>query len=658
MLDTIIARLKDVSPWNLLWVSLLSSEIIAVIIAGLTSLLFHGKVMRDYLIAGGTAALAASFISALLLTKLIESIRKAETKIGGEKNSTKRLQEQKSFTENLLENSAVATFVINPEHRVVLWNKACEELTGVPSSAVIGTEDHWKPFYSEKRQTLADVIVDGNFDDLPGLYGDHARSVLIEKGLQTQGWYRSLNGRDRYIIFDAAPVYDSRGKLAAVVETLQDLTSQKRMEEDLARSEGQLRTIIDTEPECVKLFALDGTILEMNRAGLAMVEADSPEQIVGKSMMPCVVPDHWDAVKKHSEGAFQGESGTIEFEIIGLKGTRRWLESRIAPLRNAKGEVYALLGVSRDITERKQWERTLQEQLRFLQLMIDTIPMPVFYKDVKGVYLGYNKAFEEFLGMPKDRLVGKTVYDIAPPELAETYFQKDKELFEKPGIQIYDFSVKRADGTLRHMIFNKATYTDSQGRTAGLIGVMQDITERKKAEQVIKRNYDTQTAINWILNISLRDISLENVLKQTLDLLLSIPWLSHESRGSIFLVEYDPDTLVMKAQRGLPEHVVRQCGTVPFGACLCGRAAARREVQFTDAMDERHEVRYDGMDRHGHYCVPIMHAKTVLGVVNLYLKAGHRGDDREIEFLSAMASALAGIIQRKRTEGEREKTHR
>src|SRR5512144_709860 len=69
------------------------------------------------------------------------------------------------------------------------------------------------------------------------------------------------------------------------------------------------------------------------------------------------------------------------------------------------------------IARLKDVERTLQEQLRFLQLMIDTIPMPVFYKDLHGVYLGCNKAFEEFLGVPKDRLIGKTAYDVAPKEL-------------------------------------------------------------------------------------------------------------------------------------------------------------------------------------------------------------------------------------------------
>ena len=84
---------------------------------------------------------------------------------------------------------------------------------------------------------------------------------------------------------------------------------------------------------------------------------------------------------------------------------------------------------------------------------------------------------------------------------------------------------------------------------------MHDITERKKieaasrrAEQVIQSNYDAQTAINWVLNISLENVSLDGILKQTLDLILSIPWLSIESAGAIFLVKDDPQKLVMKAE--------------------------------------------------------------------------------------------------------------
>jgi PAS domain S-box-containing protein len=143
------------------------------------------------------------------------------------------LAEGKRFAENLLENSAVATFVLNPQHKVVLWNKACEELTGMCSADVIGTDDHWKPFYAHKRQTLADVVIEQNHESLPFLYDKYSHSTLVSNGLHAGGWYQNLNSRKRYIVFDAAPIYSSSGELTHVIETLQDITERKKIEEQL-----------------------------------------------------------------------------------------------------------------------------------------------------------------------------------------------------------------------------------------------------------------------------------------------------------------------------------------------------------------------------------------------------------------------------------------
>ena len=260
-----------------------------------------------------------------------------QTEIGRRKQWEVRLREQKVFSDNLLQNSAVATFVLDADHRVVMWNKACELLTGVPASAVIGTDDQWQPFYRERRQTLADVVLDGGVADLSVLYEKHSRSALNEKGLHAEGWYANLNGRDRYIIFDAAPIYNSNGELTAVIETLQDVTEQKKAEAALASSEAKLRTIIETEPECVKLVGVDGRILEINRAGLAMLEADTADQIVGKPVLAYIASEHRTAVQAHIERASRGVAETLEFEIVGVKGRRLWVDSRSAPLLDAQG---------------------------------------------------------------------------------------------------------------------------------------------------------------------------------------------------------------------------------------------------------------------------------------------------------------------------------
>lgn len=107
----------------------------------------------------------------------------------------------------------------------------------------------------------------------------------------------------------------------------------------------------------------------------------------------------------------------------------------------------------------------------------------------------------------------------------------------------------------------------------------------------------------------------------------------------------------MKAQRGLDQPLQTICAHVPFGRCLCGRAAKSGEIEFADCVDERHQNRYEEMPVHGHYCVPIISSdKKILGVITLYLKEGHPRDEREEEFLQAVANVLAGIIQRQRAE--------
>jgi signal transduction histidine kinase len=182
------------------------------------------------------------------------------------------------------------------------------------------------------------------------------------------------------------------------------------------------------------------------------------------------------------------------------------------------------------------------------------------------------------------------------------------------------------------------------------ISVHSDITERKRGEEALRRSYQTQEVLNSLLSISLQDISLEETLQQVINHILAIPWLSLEAKGGIFLVEADPFALVLKAQRNLSANLQAACGLVPFGRCLCGRAAASGKMEFAAHVDDRHEISYEGMAPHGHYCLPIVSAGKTLGVINLYVKENHRPESNENEFLGAVANVVAGIIQRKRAE--------
>jgi PAS domain S-box-containing protein len=176
--------------------------------------------------------------------------------------------------------------------------------------------------------------------------------------------------------------------------------------------------------------------------------------------------------------------------------------------------------------------------------------------------------------------------------------------------------------------------------------------EGGRVEGSIGRAYYVQDVINKLLHLSLETDSVEELLEHTIDYLASTSWLTMKSRGAIFLVEDEPEALVMKAQCGLPASLMSICARVPFGRCLCGRAALSGEVEFADCVDQRHENRYEGMSPHGHYCVPILSSGRVLGVINLYLKEGHHQNKREGEFLKSAADVLAGVIERKRMERE------
>ena len=140
------------------------------------------------------------------------------------------------------------------------------------------------------------------------------------------------------------------------------------------------------------------------------------------------------------------------------------------------------------VIERKHMEEALRESEAFLQTLIDAIPTPVFYKDRNGKYLGFNKAFETFFGKERDLIIGKSVFEINPPELAEIYRAKDEELFKSGGTQRYESQWKNVHGELRDFIFNKAVFTDRKGIIIGLIGVLTDITERKGAEAALSES--------------------------------------------------------------------------------------------------------------------------------------------------------------------------
>ncbi|MBF0153806.1 MAG: GAF domain-containing protein [Magnetococcales bacterium] len=182
-----------------------------------------------------------------------------------------------------------------------------------------------------------------------------------------------------------------------------------------------------------------------------------------------------------------------------------------------------------------------------------------------------------------------------------------------------------------------------------------EIRERQSLEEKKERIHESTLIIGQLLRMALEPLTLLEQLHQALELVLSIPWLSLKAQGGIFLVDRKNGEYFLVVQKDLPDGPLRKCARIQQGECLCGLAAKTRKIVFSDSLDHRHGTCYEGMQEHGHYCVPILHQGKALGILNLYLKAGHRHDAEEEIFLSHVASTLANIVDRARTGAERDR---
>ena len=181
------------------------------------------------------------------------------------------------------------------------------------------------------------------------------------------------------------------------------------------------------------------------------------------------------------------------------------------------------------------------------------------------------------------------------------------------------------------------------------------IRERKKSEEELERSYQTEAVLRNLLRLSLKNLPLQELLLLVIQNITSLPWLGLKPTGAIFLKDDESGSLVLKSQDGLATPLQSLCSRVPYGKCLCGKAAESGQAVFANCIDGDHEILYDGIEPHGHYCIPILTTgQKVLGVFTLYVEAGVEHDKRKEETLLAIGNIIAIIIEHKQTEEEKE----
>ena len=255
-------------------------------------------------------------------------------------------------------------------------------------------------------------------------------------------------------------------------------------------SEWQLKTIVETEPECVKVLAPDGTLRQMNRAGLDMIEADSEAQAIGCKLINLVVPEHRQAFIDLGRRVAQGESGTLEFEVVGLKGGRRRLETHAVPMRDSENQIVGLLGVTRDITTVRAAQQEIEHLARANSLLLESVGEGIYGVDSAHHTTFVNSAALAMLGFTEVELLGQEQHALFHHHRPDGASYPANQC--PIGMTLKDGQVRRTDNEWfwrkdgsGFPVAMTVTPVIENGSQVGVVVIFQDITERKANEAKI-----------------------------------------------------------------------------------------------------------------------------------------------------------------------------
>ncbi len=320
--------------------------------------------------------------------------------------------------------------------------------------------------------------------------GDRARNAAEVNQCFQNGSVKNLElhyqGKDGRLIpveINATAINTSEG--LKVLSLVRDITDRKQ-------AQGALQTqarVLESMVEAVTVFSEDGYIVFANPAAYAIFGYPEGE-LIGQHIMVLndLSPAENEQFVREAIEQLQ-EKGTWFGEIRNRtkSGTPFISSARVSTLELDGKKLW--ISVQEDITARKQLEKATEGYLQFIQLLLETIPNPVFYKDAQGILLGCNRAFAEHAGVPKEEIPGKTVYDFFPGGVAKICEEGDQQAWQHPGIKVQlDFKLPADNGSQRQMKCHKAACIEASGSIGGVVSVLTDITDLQQAQEALRES--------------------------------------------------------------------------------------------------------------------------------------------------------------------------
>jgi len=431
--------------------------------------------------------------------------------ISEQKRAQDGVKEKEQAISSIIEHSAIATFVIDPHHKVLYWNKACEEISQWKAKDMVGTNNHGKAFYGANRPCLSDMIVDGNLDELNNLYRIHEKSKSVPGGLHAEGWYQ-LGGKDKYILLDAAPIYGPDKKLFAVIETTQDITQHKLVESKLLENEQRLQM-------AEKMARIGHWYFDVKNN--ALMWSDTMYEIFGVTKTNFVAsfdkfmdffhPDDRAAADRVIETAKKDGQAEFECRIKRRDGKIRFIRGITQALSPGIDEPVILFGIVADITEQKQMEDQLKESELRYRMLAENITDTIWLTDLNLRFQYVSPSVKKMIGYTPEEVLKMTMAQILAPgsfESAEKVLIGELASEGTPGKDLsvaktLELEHRRKDGSTIWVEVTVRFLRDADaGRITHLLGVSRDITERKLAEMQLKNSFEKlQNVIGGVINV-------------------------------------------------------------------------------------------------------------------------------------------------------------
>ncbi len=287
--------------------------------------------------------------------------------------------------------------------------------------------------------------------------------------------------------------------------------------------------------------------------------------------------------------------------------------------------------------------------------LLMSLPDAMIIINRTGRIVKVNAQLEKLFGYENDELQGRNLEILMPARFRARHRKNVSEFLARPRIRPMGTGLElfglRKDGTEFPVDISLGFFM--AGNELAAMATIRDITERMKTERELDLNYQIQKAISSVLKISLEAVPLEEQLSRVLDLIITLPSFGSHARGSIYLVEHEDNTLVLKAMHGFSVSQTAVCHYLPLGEGMDRTQAATCQIISPNCLYELDEIQFATAGSTAQYCAPIVFGKRPLGLINVAVKEGHQRIPEEEEFLAAIANSLASLIERHHTEMEK-----